>query len=95
MTPGGGSVTGITKNPSLFLSPFCGARGQLLIIKHSIRGKKNVCFTAALSQMSMSVCVCVLAEVWIPTSGAIQKGVPTEVFLRSRALVSWAETPFK
>lgn len=27
------------------------------------------------------------------TSGAIQKGVPTDVFLRSRALVSWAETP--
>jgi len=27
------------------------------------------------------------------TSGAIQKGVPTEVFLRSRVLVSWAETP--
>lgn len=29
----------------------------------------------------------------LPTSGAIQKGVPTEVFLRSRVLVSWAETP--
>lgn len=29
----------------------------------------------------------------VPTSGAIQKGVPTEVFLRSRVLVSWAETP--
>lgn len=27
------------------------------------------------------------------TSGAIQNGVPTDVFLRSRALVSWAETP--
>lgn len=29
----------------------------------------------------------------LPTSGAIQKGVPTEVFLRSLVLVSWAETP--
>lgn len=27
------------------------------------------------------------------TSGAIQKGVPTEVFLLSRVFVSWAETP--
>lgn len=29
------------------------------------------------------------------TSGAIQKGVPTDVFLRNRALVSWAETPLE
>lgn len=34
----------------------------------------------------MCVCTCL-------TSGAIQNGVPTDVFLRSRALVSWAETP--
>ncbi len=27
------------------------------------------------------------------TSGAIQKGVPTEVFLLRRVFVSWAETP--
>lgn len=27
------------------------------------------------------------------TSGAIQKGVPTEVFLLSRVFVSWADTP--
>lgn len=27
------------------------------------------------------------------TSGAIQKGVPTDVFRRRRALVNWAETP--
>lgn len=34
-----------------------------------------------------------LRQECLPTSGAIQKGVPTEVFLRSRVLVSWAETP--
>lgn len=34
-----------------------------------------------------------ITEVQRLTSGAIQKGVPTDVFLRSRALVSWAETP--
>ena len=28
-----------------------------------------------------------------PTSGAIQNGVPTEVFLLSLVLVSWADTP--
>lgn len=27
------------------------------------------------------------------TSGAIQKGVPTEVFLLRRVFVNWAETP--
>lgn len=29
------------------------------------------------------------------TSGAIQNGVPTDVFLRNRALVNCAETPTK
>lgn len=33
------------------------------------------------------------SQAQLPTSGAIQKGVPTEVFLRSLVLVSWAETP--
>lgn len=36
----------------------------------------------------------VLIEAQTLTSGAIQNGVPTDVFLRNRALVSWAETPF-
>lgn len=30
---------------------------------------------------------------WNLTSGAIQNGVPTEVFRRRRVLVSWADTP--
>lgn len=39
--------------------------------------------------------MCVLTEMQTLTSGAIQNGVPTDVFLRNRALVNCAETPTK
>lgn len=82
----GESHTEITEAPSLYLFSLSSTVRSTLL---SIPLGSESCVSFYCCMMNM----CVSSGVWTLTSGAIQNGVPTDVFLRNRALVSWAETP--